>query len=557
MRISDFNYNGTNVLLKRAFLISFLLLCSFHSFAQLSDLHYLPPLKQAVQDGAFNNQRIFVSTPVSTAFYVKVYRGTSTTPTDSFSVSKTTPYGYWPGLGPNSASYGDNNLTLLTPANCGSVQSTSGLRFESTGGQKFYVNWRGSNASQASSLVSKGRAALGTAFKWGGVPNRGVHSTLISSCLGIMATEDNTQVTIFGYDPGCTFRQGSNINGITDDQITITLNKGQTYVLEACLPGNPAQNHPNRAGWLGASITSTKNIAVSFGELLFNPAFIGGQDAGMDQIIPENTIGKQYVFVRGNGIDSQEVPVLVATQNGTEIYVNNETTPIATINNGDYFEIPATKWSGGNAGSNMFVSTSKEVYAFQSLSGSTGDNTQDINFVAPVNCLLSSEVNNIPDVQDIVSRTVTGGITIIASALLNNSNIIVKHGTNGTTQVSTATLNSAERSVSGTTQWKTFYLSGLTGRVSVSANGPIAVGYFGSSGATGVSGYFSGFETIPTIVVNYSQGNGCLPNTTLTATSGYTAYSWYNGSTLIPGVTGNTYSPTAAGNYSVKVTQGS
>ena len=558
MRITDFKSNGTNVSLKRVLLIAFVLISSFKSFAQLSDLHYLPPLKQAVLNGAFDKQQIRVSTPETNSFTVNVYKGTSSTIFKTFTVSNSTPYILWPGEGLPTASQGDNNVTLLTAANCGAVQSNSGLRFEAPGGQKFYVNWRGSSPSQASSLTSKGRAALGTAFKWGGVPNLGTHGSLLSSCLGIMATEDNTQVTIFGFDPGCTFRLGSNVDGITDDVITVTLNKGQTYVLEAAILNNPAQDHANRAGWLGASITSTKNIAVSFGELLFNPAPIGGQDAGMDQIIPENTIGKQYVFVRGNGIDNQEVPVLVATQNGTNIYVNGNTTPLATINNGDYYSIPASYYSatgGNNAGANMYVTTSKEVYAFQALSGSTGDNTQDINFIAPVNCLLSSQVDNIPAITDMVTRAVIGGVTIIASTTLLNSNIVVKH--NNGTQISTATLNSAQRSVAGTSEWKTFYLSGLTGNVSVSANGPIAVGFFGSSNATGASGYFSGFETIPTIEVNYSQGNGCLPNTTLTATPGYTAYSWYNGSTLIPGVTGNTYYPSIAGNYSVKVTQGS
>jgi hypothetical protein len=558
MRTSDFKYNGMNVLLKRVLLISFVLICSFKSFSQLSDLHYLPPLRQAAVNGAFDKHRIFVSTPVTDAFAVNVYQGTSTSILTTFNVSKTAPYGLWLGQGPGATGYGDNNITLLTAANCGTVQSNAGLRFESPGGQKFYVNWRGSSPSQASSLTSKGRAALGTAFKWGGVPNRGLNTGLLNSSLGIMATEDNTEVSIFGYDPNCTFRLGTDVNGITSDNITVTLNKGQTYVLEAAIFGNPPQDHPNRAGWLGASITSTKNIAVSFGELLFNPAPIGGQDAGMDQIIPENTIGKQYVFVRGNGIDNQEVPVLIATQNGTNIYVNGSATPLATINNGDYFEIPSTYYSatgGNNAGANMFVTTSKEVYAFQALSGSTNDNTQDINFIAPVNCLLSSQVDNIPSITDMAGRAVNGGVTIIASTLLTNSSIVVKH--NNGTQISTATINSAQRSVAGTSEWKTFYLSNLTGNVSVSANGPIAVGFLGTSGATGASGYFSGFESIPTIEVNYSSGDGCLPNTALTATPGYTAYKWYNGSTLIPGVTSNTYNPTVAGNYSVKVSQGS
>lgn len=551
MRISYFKHNEINAFLKRLILVVFVFFGTLESYSQLSDLHYLPPLKQANSTAAFTTQKIYVSTPVTTAFTVNVYKGTSATLFATFSVSNASPYTY------TLASGGDNDITLLTDANCGSVQSNSGLRFESPGGQKFYVNWRGKSTSQASSLTSKGRAALGTAFKWGGIPNKGINATLLNSCLGIMATENNTNITVFGYDTGCTFRLGSNASGITSDVITISLNKGQTYVLEAIVNG--ASTAPNREGWLGASITSDKNIAVSFGELLFQPDALEGQDAGMDQIIPENTLGRQYVFVRGNGPDAQEFPVIVATQNSTKIYVNGGATAIATINNGDYFAIPSTYFSasgGGNAGANMLVTTSKEVYAFQSVSGAnnTSNNTQDINFIAPVNCLLSNTVNNIPSITDMAGTTITGGVTIIASTAIPNASITVKQGAN---TVSTSTISAAQKAVAGTTEWKTFYLSNLTGNVSVSATGPIAVGFFGYSGAAGASGYFSGFETIPTIQVQYLVGDGCLPSTVLSATAGFTSYAWYNSGVLVPGITSNTYTPDAAGNYTVKVTQGS
>jgi hypothetical protein len=550
MRTSDFKYHGMNVLLKSLLLVAFVFLCSVKSFSQLSDLHYLPPLKQS--GGAFTSQIIYLSTPETTPFDVNVYKGTSTTIFATLSnVSNATPITY------TLANGGDNDITLLSAANCGFVQSNSGLRFESTGGQKFYVNWRGSSVNQASSLTSKGRAALGTAFKWGGVPNRGTNYSILNASLGIMASEDNTTVTIFGYNPNCTFRLGSNSNGITDNLITINLNKGQTYVLEATLS---AANDINIDGWLGASISSTKDIAVNIGEMHFQPSLISNQDCGIDQIIPENTIGKQYIFVRGRGVDAVEFPVIIATQNGTNIYVNGGATPIATINNGDYYAIPSTYYSQSSTtasvpGANMLVTTSKEVYAFQSIAGDISTATVDINFIAPVNCLLSSTVDNIPNITSMAGLTLaSSGITVIASSLVSNSNIVVKQGS---TPIATSVLDAAERPVAGSTEWKTFFLSGLTGNVSVSANGPIAVGFFGFSGAVGASGYFSGFETIPTIAVNYSQGDGCLPNTTLTATAGYTAYKWYNGSTLIPGVTGNTYYPSVAGNYSVKVTNGS
>ena len=103
---------------------------------------------------------------------------------------------------------------------------------------------------------------------------------------------------------------------------------------------------------------------------------------------------------------------------------------------------------------------------------------------------------------------------------MSNADIVVKYGTGGASTVTPESLVAAKKSVAGTSEWKTYYVPGLTGDVSVSATGSIAVGFFGFSGAAGASGYFSGFETIPTINVQ-KVGDGCLPSTILTATSGF------------------------------------
>ena len=45
--------------------------------AQLSDLHYLPPLKQGQNNAGIRQQAIYLSTPEPTTFSVNVYRGTN------------------------------------------------------------------------------------------------------------------------------------------------------------------------------------------------------------------------------------------------------------------------------------------------------------------------------------------------------------------------------------------------------------------------------------------------------------------------------------------------
>jgi len=206
-------------------LLILLAVCSvFVGHAQLSDLHYLPPLKQGQNRQAIDYQAIYLSTPEPTTFSVNAYRGTNPTPVATFNISNVSP-------AVNTLERGDNNITLVSNANTGIVLTNSGLRFESPSGNKFYVNYRGYSSAQAASLTSKGRVSLGTRFKWGGVPNLGEHSSK-SNTLGIMATEDNTTVTLSGYDPNCEFRLGNNVAGITANTYTINLNANESFVFE-------------------------------------------------------------------------------------------------------------------------------------------------------------------------------------------------------------------------------------------------------------------------------------------------------------------------------------
>ena len=543
--------------------------------AQLSSRHFMPPLKKSGSAAEFSGQTFYLSTPETTAFDVNIYQGTNTTPTATLSISNNSPGIYYPPLGTGGTlSYGNNNTSLVTDANAGIVLSTAGFRFEAPSGKIFYVNWRASHSAQASSLVSAGEAGLGTDFKWGGTPllsiatgsfSNSSYDTQVNSVIGIMATEDNTHVSISGYNPACTFTNALGKNGITADVINITLNAGQTYVLEARPTGLTSDLSPNNDGWLGASITSDKKIALNQGHLLlsFNT---GNLDMSMTQITPTSNIGKEYVFIRGIGSDKPEYPVIIATENNTEIFVNNETTPIAKLNDGQWIKIPSSKYSqsgvsGGFQGANMYIRATKNVYAFQTLDAGNNDNAPanaDVFQVAPLNCLLDNGVNKIPEITQ-TGTTVLDNVNlmIMASSAINASDIVIKYGVGSVNTIPSTTLINARKTVSGTSDWVTYYvpIPAVSSDVSVYAPGPVAVAYLGYSGAVGVAGYFSGFGTIPTINVQ-TTGNGCFPNTTLTATQGFTTYAWYKDDVLLQDVTTNTYTPTIAGDYNVVVYNG-
>ena len=516
---------------------------AFAANAQLSDLHYLPPLKQGQNNAGIREQAVYLSTPEPTTFTVNAYRGTNNTPVASFSISNVSPAVY-------NMSNGDNNIILVNNANTGIVLNNSGLRFEAPSGNQFYVNYRGSSSAQSASLTSKGRVAMGTKFKWGGVPNRGAHVSK-SNTLGIMATEDNTVIDLFGYDPGCEFRVGNNRAGITDNTYQITLDANESFVFETYIGTAPTQAHED--GWIGASIVSDKNIVISNGAMNFGRQVgAGNRDAGIDQPVPENRLGKEYVFVRGNGNPNgwTEFPLIIAIADNTQIFVNGATTPIATINNGDYFEVPSNLYSTNTVGANMLIQTSKDVYAYQCLAGASQPYTQGLNFVAPVNCLLPDVMDNIPDIRNMAGTTVTGGLTIIAAVNTPDANISITDG-NGTVTLP------ASRPVTGSADWKTFYIPNLNGDVSVQSTGPMAVGFFGFNGARGVAGYFSGFDTVPEVNLEIRGGTGCFVGSEIfEATGNFDAYQWFHDGVLVPGANGPGFAPSVAGDYYVRGTKG-
>ncbi len=511
--------------------------------AQLSDLHYLPPLKQGINNAGISEQAVYLSTPEPTLFEVNVYRGTSNTPVATFNISNTAPGVY-------NMSNGDNNIILVNNSNTGKVLKNSGLRFESPSGNKFYVNYRGSSASQSASLTSKGRQAFGKKFKWGGVPNLGSHVSK-SNTLGIMATEDNTTINLFGYDPDCQFRVGNNIAGITANIHQITLNANESFVYETYIGNNPTKAHED--GWIGASIVADKNIVISNGSINFGrQAGSGNRDAGIDQPVPENKLGKEYVFVRGNGHANgwTEFPLIIAITDNTQIFVNGSTTPIATLNNGEYFEVPSSFYSSNTAGANMLVQTSKDAYAYQCVGGSHLAYTQGLNFVAPLNCLLPDVMDNIPDISNMAGTQVSGGLTIIAAKNTADANIHVTDG-NGSVTLP------ASNPVAGSTDWKTYFIPNLNGNVSIQSTGPMAIGFFGYNGARGVAGYFSGFDTVPEVTLEIRGASGCFVGSEIfEATSNFDAYQWFEDGVAIPGANSPSYAPQGAGEFFVRGTKG-
>lgn len=342
-----------------------LLIFSINSFSQFSKTHYIPPIGTSGQgSGSPQIQYMYISTPNENPINVTItpIGGTPIT----VSISNSNPYEYF---------IGDGNQTNFIALSENSGQTFNDKGFIIEGEDLVYVSARLFTSSayyQAAGLVSKGLGALGKTFRVGTFEDLG--NDMSSSFLNfvtVLATEDNTTVNFSDFGNGVTIVNNAPINDVI-------LNSGESYLI-AIQPGN---NINNSDGLIGVLVESDKPIAVNSGSITGSNANTttdsNGQDAGIDQIVPLERIGTEYIFVRGIGPDQIERPLIVAHEPDTEVYVNG-TLEYTIAQAGEHWSVPSSFYGvsydqygqGPEIGvsSNMYVETSKPVFAYQVIGG--------------------------------------------------------------------------------------------------------------------------------------------------------------------------------------------
>jgi gliding motility-associated-like protein len=443
-----------------------LLLISSINYAQLSNKHWLPPLHSR-DPIAIEDHYLYLSTPEVTPFLVNVTDGSGTPfPGSPFLISATNSVRIDIGTG--------SNTKMFLPSNeVNTVLSDKGLILEGT--KDFYVSFRLRHSAHSETLISKGRPGIGTSFRLGCMINEpnDVRKSFVAS---VMATEDNTTITLSDYDTGVIFASGA--GDINDDTQTFILNAGQSVIFS----GYSNQGN-NLNGIIGALVTSNNPVAVNTGNAI-GGIVSGRGDFTLDQIVSASQIGTEYIFIEGNGLPSMELPLLVANEDNTEIFVNGSVSPITTINAGDYFLVPNSFYQGTN-NKNLFVRTNRPVFAYQLLGGGADTATCGLNFIPPLSCFFQNSVN-IPDIDQ------------IGDDLYNADLMILTYATSTLTINGTSIPNTQAQAVLGNTDWVTYRISNITGDANVSSTGPLAVGVFGYQGnISGYAGYYSGFGSNP------------------------------------------------------------
>ena len=299
----------------------------------------------------------------------------------------------------------------------------------------------------------------------------------------IVATEDNTNVRIY---------PAREVNGhVGQQQFTITLNRGQTY--SCAWTGTNYTDPPTHP--FGSAVTSDKPIAISTKDDS-NHGVNGCYDLLGDQIVPVNIVGDEYIVVRGQLNDAQDESFFVlATQNGTDVYINGNTTPIASLFAGETYRYQIDTCVSPTT----YIKTSLPVYLTH-LTGFGCEIGQAI--LPPLNCAGSEEVAFVRSTDEpffltlLVKSASVNDFTIItdptttaaAQAVIDNASWTIVPGTNGDWSATTVQFDTGE------------IPSGTASRLTNSSN-IFAMGLINGGGSSGCRyGYFSEFvaETITT-----------------------------------------------------------
>ncbi|WP_281233214.1 gliding motility-associated C-terminal domain-containing protein [Flavobacterium gelatinilyticum] len=365
------------------------------------------------------------------------------------------------------------------------------------------------------SLVSFGDKGKGTSFRLGYYRTDFTGISGNAPVYSVMATEDNTQVLL-------------------DNAVLTTLNKGQSYLF-------PAK--------MGAGLTSDKMIVVNAGAYSDAPG--GCSDGIVTQVIPAQSLGKNYVIVRGNGtpgtqLNYPEQSTIIATQPNTVVKIANYSPDGVFLNNSTQ-TIPLEGGSytfhhgdAQNIYSSSFVEADKAVIIY---SGSADLCEVDMSTVIPVgDCTGSNEIVTQKFTSYNGNDLDAFGYIILASAtepvLINGSNL--------------ETLTGKSRIAIGSTGYYIITFTnteiGSPEKYNITSNAKMTVSIVQQGNGFTMSGFFSSFnETItkPEIVSN----ENC--NTVISTQAGLAPYQWYVDGVAIPGAAEQTITVKNSGNYTV------
>jgi gliding motility-associated-like protein len=317
-------------------------------------------------------------------------------------------------------------------------------------------------------VTLKGENGLGTDF-WAGSQVRNMNANYSPEeyhFISVMATDDNTTISI--ETPFNMYLDGS----VLPNPFILSLNKDESYLIRG---HNPVEHVA------GSHITSDKNIVAISGSTHTRIAGGNAADGGTDQLVPIELMWKDFVVVKGNNNDPFDYAIIVATEDNTNIYLDDGNTPVGTINAGEYYDYTLA----GNMGDAHYLRTDKRAYCYH-FTGSSQDDEVGMSAIPQMDCTGSRYIEFSLFQVNTDSQTM---------------NLIVPAEAESTLQLNGVDYQSVPSvlftDVPGLPGWKavTFPLASLQSNNVVTSEGFFHAGFLtGNGGATGTYGFLSGFD---------------------------------------------------------------
>lgn len=361
------------------------------------------------------------------------------------------------------------------------------------------------NVNNTEIFALKGSNALGTTFY---TPFQNLHGNYGQSdawsSIDVVATEDSTEIVFELTNPA--------LDELSKN-ITITLNKGQTYSLRC-------NSSLGIFRFSGSKITSNKPIAVTIKDDSIYQNGFNSRDLVGDQIIPIDYIGIEYILFKGESF-------ILATEDSTDIFVENVLT--ATINEGETFFLENT--------STLLMESSKPVYVFQLTRTGWeygGALIPHVSCTGSYNIDINRSTDEIFIIKILVKNGGQNGFSFNGNSnFLNSNNFNIINGTNN--------------------EWLEFERSFTTSEIGVgdpikieNNSKPFHLAIISGSSNTGSRyGYFSSFNSLD-LGVNFDA----CDNSILQVSSGLDSYTWSTGETS------NSITVDSSGTYWIRGVEG-
>ncbi|WP_028122460.1 T9SS type B sorting domain-containing protein [Epilithonimonas tenax] len=455
------------------------------------------------------------------------------------------------------------------------TMKANSMGFHLSGEKSFYASLRFMGCKDTCKnevVASKGKTALGKDFfivtdqniLYGNNPNGMLYQA------SVMATQDNTHVKVSNYGSGLKF-----IDGNTDKELNINLNKDESYIIVARKEDNP--NPPVILDdWdpniIGARITSDKPVVINNGNFTSQNLGEAGAGVNYDQSVPVDRIGKEYFLINGmtKTEAAMEKAIIVATKDNTQVFFNDETQPTVTLNKGEHFIGPygKRKFLDGNQPffknpdngiiiptRGMYIKSNEPIYVYQLIGGynyliqgPSPDFTQHssgMTFSHPIDKdYCPKPLQNLKNIVKIPMVNKIGSYNL-------HTKLSIKTPINANLKVNGQIISNASPMI-GKDGWGYYTIVPASGDFEIESDKDLNVDVVGGFTFSGYASSYTGFSNDPYILVN---GN-CIQESVYLRLNNqdFISFQWQLNGVDIPGANNSGYQPLVEGNYQCVVT---